>query len=46
MFPAVWWNLAGWLAWGIMIVAFRYGVALRDQLKEQQDALRALEVTP
>jgi len=46
MFPAVWWNLAGWLAWGIMIVAFRYGIALRDQMKEQQEALRALEVTP
>jgi heme exporter protein C len=46
MFPAVWWNLAGWLAWGIMVASFRYGVALRDQLKEQQEALRALEVTP
>jgi heme exporter protein C len=46
MLPAVWWNLAAWLAWGIMIVAFRYGVALRDQMKEQQEALRALEVTP
>lgn len=45
MYPAVWWNLAGWLAWGIMIVSFRYGVALRDQRKEQQEALRALEVT-
>ncbi len=29
-----------------MIVAFRYGVALRDQMKEQQEALQALEVTP
>jgi len=46
MFPAVWWNLAGWLAWGIMVASFRYGVALRDQLKEQKEALRALEVTP
>jgi heme exporter protein C len=45
MYPAVWWNLAGWLAWGIMIASFRYGVALRDQKKEQQEALRALEVT-
>jgi len=45
MLPAVWWNLAAWLAWGIMIVSFRYCVALRDQMKEQQEALRALEVT-
>lgn len=45
MLPAVWWNLAGWLAWGIMVATFRYGVALRDQMKEQQEALRALEVT-
>ena len=45
MYPAVWWNLAGWLAWGILIASFRYGVALRDQMKEQQEALRALEVT-
>jgi heme exporter protein C len=45
MMPAVWWNLAAWFAWGILLVAFRYSVAFRDQLKEQQDALRALEVT-
>jgi len=45
MYPAVWWNLAGWMAWGIMIASFRYGVALRDQRREQQEALRALEVT-
>ena len=44
MMPAVWWNLAAWLAWGILIASFRYAVALRDQLKEQQEALRALEV--
>lgn len=44
MYPAVWWNLAGWLAWGAMIAAFRYGVAVRDQRREQQEALRALEV--
>lgn len=43
MLPAVFWNLAAWLAWGIMIAAFRYGIAVRDQQKEQQEALRALE---
>jgi len=43
MLPAVFWNLAAWLAWGIMIVAFRYSIAVRDQQKEQQEALRALE---
>ncbi len=45
MMPAVWWNLAAWLAWGILLVAFRYSVAYRDEQKEQQEALRALEVT-
>jgi heme exporter protein C len=45
MYPAVWWNLAAWLAWGIMIASFRYRVALRDQVKEQQETLRALEAT-
>ena len=45
MFPAVWWNLVAWLAWGALIVTFRYGIAYRDQLAEQNAALRALEVT-
>lgn len=44
MMPAVWWNLAAWLAWGILLVSFRYAVAYRDQLAEQQAALRALEI--
>lgn len=44
MLPAVWWNIAGWLAWGILIVSFRYAIAYRDQVTEQQAALRALEV--
>lgn len=43
MLPAVWWNLAAWLAWGIMIVSFRYGIALRDQINEQQAGLLGLE---
>ncbi|HEX3437664.1 MAG TPA: cytochrome c biogenesis protein CcsA [Pseudacidobacterium sp.] len=46
MLPAVWWNLAAWLAWGILLVTFRYSVAYRDQVREQQAALRALEVAP
>jgi heme exporter protein C len=44
MFPAVWWNLAGWLAWGILMVSYRYATAYRDQMAEQRAALRALEV--
>jgi heme exporter protein C len=44
MYPAVWWNLAAWLAWGLLVVSFRYGIAVRHQRKEQQQAQRALEV--
>jgi heme exporter protein C len=45
MWPAVWWNLAAWLAWGILIVAFRYHIEKRRQIAEQRAALRALDAT-
>ncbi len=45
MWPAVWWNLAAWLAWGLMVMGFRYAIERRRQLREQDEALRALEAT-
>jgi heme exporter protein C len=45
MMPAVWWNLAAWLAWGILIVSWRYAVEYRLQSAEQQASLDALEVS-
>lgn len=46
MMPAVWWNIAGWLMWGILIAWLRYGSAYRDQLAEEKAAQQALEVMP
>jgi heme exporter protein C len=45
MWPPVWWNLAAWLAWGLMVMAFRYAIERRRQLREQDEALHALEST-
>jgi len=43
MWPAVWWNLAGWLAWGIFVVSLRYAAEQRHKLAEQRAALQSLE---
>ena len=43
MWPAVWWNLAGWLMWGILLVALRYRLERKHQREEHDSALRALE---
>jgi heme exporter protein C len=43
MWPAVWWNLGAWLAWGLMVMSFRYAIERRRQRREQDEALRALE---
>lgn len=43
MWPAVWWNLAGWLSWGILVVSLRYAAEYRRQLAEQRAADAALE---
>jgi heme exporter protein C len=42
---AVWWNLAAWLAWGLMLMAFRYYSIRREQHREQEQAMAALEAT-
>jgi heme exporter protein C len=43
MLPALFWNMAGWIMWGIMVVSFRYAAELREQRAEQKAAVAALE---
>lgn len=43
MWPAVWWNLAAWMAWGILVCGIRYKMEKKKQKLEQDAALRALE---
>jgi heme exporter protein C len=43
MWPAVWWNLAGWCAWGILLCGIRYRLEKHRQKLEQDAALHALE---
>ena len=46
MMPAVWWNIAGWLMWGILIASLRYKSAHREQLAEERAAQQSLEAIP
>jgi heme exporter protein C len=43
MMPAVWWNLAGWLMWGIFVASLRYVSIYREQQAEEQAARLVLE---
>jgi heme exporter protein C len=45
MLPAIWWNLAGWFAWGVLLVTLRYQLQRKRQQAEQDAALRALEAS-
>jgi heme exporter protein C len=45
MLPAIWWNLAGWFAWGVLLVTLRYQLQRKRQKAEQDAALRALEAS-
>lgn len=45
MWPAVWWNLAGWFVWGVMLVTLRYKLERKRQWLEQESALQALEAS-
>jgi heme exporter protein C len=45
MWVAVLWNLAAWLAWGLLIAGWRYRVERRRQVAEQHAALHALEAS-
>ena len=43
MLPALFWNMAGWIMWGIMVVSFRYAAEIRAQRAEERAAGAALE---
>jgi heme exporter protein C len=45
MWTAVLWNLAAWLAWGILLAGWRYSIERRRQVAEQHAALHALEAS-
>jgi heme exporter protein C len=45
MWPALLWNMAAWMAWGILIVGYRYAVERRRQKLEQSIALNELDPT-
>jgi heme exporter protein C len=44
-YPAVLWNMAGWLMWGVFIMIFRFALERRRQLAEQEAALHAIEAS-
>jgi heme exporter protein C len=46
MLRATLWNVAAWVAWGILVAIIRYRAELKLQLQEQQDALRLIEELP
>ena len=43
MMPAVWWNMAGWVMWGIFVASLRYVSEYRAQKAEQDEGLRLLD---
>lgn len=43
MMPAVWWNMAGWLMWGIWVASLRYQSIHNEQLAEEEAARQSLE---
>ncbi len=45
MRPAFYWNILGWLMWGIFLCGFRFVIERRRQLAEQNAALDALEAS-
>jgi heme exporter protein C len=45
MWVAVLWNLAAWLAWGLLLAGWRYSIERRRQVAEQHAALHALEAS-
>ena len=38
----VWWNVAGWLAWGILIASIRYSGELQRQRNEAAHAIELI----
>jgi len=44
-YPAVLWNMAGWVMWGTFVMLFRFALERRRQLAEQDAALLAIEAS-
>ena len=44
-YPAVFWSVAGWLMWGILIIGVRFALERRRQQAEQDAALESLEAS-
>jgi heme exporter protein C len=42
MWPAVWWNLAGWFVWGVMLVTLRYRLERNRQRAHHESIQQAL----
>ena len=45
MLPAVNWNIAAWLAWGFLMMSFRYSAERKIQRMEESAGARSLEVS-
>ncbi|WP_052200932.1 cytochrome c biogenesis protein CcsA [Terriglobus sp. TAA 43] len=45
MQSAVWFNVLAWVAWGALIVSFRYATEYRRQKQEHERALRSISST-
>jgi heme exporter protein C len=43
MLPALFWNMAGWIMWGVLVVSLRYSAEIRAQRVEEKAAAAALE---
>jgi heme exporter protein C len=43
MMPALWWNLAGWLMWGVWVASLRYGSVREEQRRRDEAAQSALD---
>jgi heme exporter protein C len=46
MWPAVWWNLAAWFAWGVLMVGLRYALERRRQANNERAAFEATAFVP
>jgi heme exporter protein C len=44
-YPAILWNIAGWIMWGTFVMLFRFALERRRQLAEQDAALQAIEAS-
>lgn len=44
-YPAVFWSLAGWAMWGVLVLLFRFALERRRQIAEQELALHSIEAS-